>query len=69
MPLLLAGPVRLRAFALALALAYGLAWLAYRHAFVSTWCFFSAALSLVLLWVVQEPARARRPPPFQGLPG
>lgn len=68
-PLLLAGPVRLRAFALALALAYGLAWLAYRHAFVSTWCFFSAALSLVLLWVVQEPARARRPPPFQELPG
>jgi hypothetical protein len=69
-PLMLAGSGRLRGFALALALAYGLAWLGYRHAFVSTWCFFSAALSLLLLWVVREPATAPPGPlPAQGLPG
>ena len=69
-PLLLAGSGRLRGFALALALAYGLAWLGYRHAFVSTWCFFSAGLSLLLLWVVREPATAPVGPlPVQGLPG
>ena len=60
LPLLLTGSRRLGAFALALALAFALAWFGFRHALPSSWCFFSAALSLLLLWVVREPA----PPPL-----
>jgi hypothetical protein len=56
LPLVLTGSRRLGAFALALALAFALAWFGYRHALPSSWCFFSAALSLLLLWVVREPA-------------
>ena len=60
LPLMLTGSRRLGAFALALAMAFALAWFGYRHALPSSWCFFSAALSLLLLWVVREPA----PPPL-----
>lgn len=66
LPLLLAGSARLRIFALALALAYGLAWFRYQHAFVSIWCFLSAGLALLVLWVVREPV-GEKPAPAGGL--
>lgn len=55
LPLLLSGSPRLRLFAAALLLSFAMAWFGYRHAFVSSWCFFSAWLSPLLLWAVAEP--------------
>jgi hypothetical protein len=65
LPLMLTGSRRLGVFALALALAFALAWFGYRHALPSSWCFFSAALSLLLLWVVREPTVQRLAEPQQ----
>ncbi|MFZ0406618.1 MAG: DUF6629 family protein [Cyanobium sp.] len=64
LPWLLIPSQRLRLFTLAL-LASGLVadWLA-RHAFTSVWCFFSALLSGLILWLVRrEPAIQLAPQP------
>ena len=53
-PLLLHPRRRLRWLALALLLAFGVAQLAFLHAFSSVWCYFSAVLSSLLIWVVQD---------------
>ena len=54
LPLLLSPSWRLRWLALALALAFAIAQLAYLHAFSSVWCYFSAVLSILVLWVLAE---------------
>lgn len=61
LPLLLCLSRRLRLFAAALLLSFALAWFGYRHAFVSSWCFFSALLSPLLLWAVAEPEPLSHP--------
>ncbi|MFQ6538750.1 MULTISPECIES: DUF6629 family protein [Aphanothece] len=60
LPLILTGSRRLTWFAAALIAAFALAQVSYLHAFSSVWCYFSALLSLLLLWVVRE-ARPVRP--------
>jgi len=54
LPLLLTPSWRLRWLSLALALAFAIAQLAYLHAFSSVWCYFSAVLSILVLWVLAE---------------
>lgn len=54
-PLLLTPYHRLRWFAAALAVAFVVAQLAFLHAFSSVWCYFSAVLSLLVLWILREP--------------
>jgi hypothetical protein len=55
-PLLLTPFRRLRWFAAAIVIAFVYAQVAYLHAFSSVWCYLTAMLSAVLLWVVDEPA-------------
>lgn len=57
LPLLLSPSWRLRLLALALALAFAVAQLAFLHAFSSVWCYFSAVLSVLVVWVVGEQQR------------
>jgi hypothetical protein len=59
LPLILTGSRRLRWFAAALIGAFALAQGSYLYAFSSVWCYFSAVLSLLLLWVVREPRPTR----------
>lgn len=54
LPLLLTPCRRLRWFAVALALAFAVAQFAFLHAFSSVWCFFSAVLSLLVIWILEE---------------
>lgn len=58
LPLLLAPQRRLWLLAAALALAFAAAQLAYLHAFSSVWCYFSAVLSVLVVWIL-----AARPAP------
>jgi hypothetical protein len=55
-PLLLTPFRRLRWFAAAIVIASVYAQVAYLHAFSSVWCYLTAMLSALLLWVVDEPA-------------
>ncbi|WP_094554976.1 DUF6629 family protein [Synechococcus sp. 1G10] len=55
-PLLLTPFRRLRWFAAAIVIAFVYAQVAYLHAFSSVWCYLTAMLSALLLWVVEEPA-------------
>ena len=55
-PLLLTPLRRLHWLAGALALAFTMAQLAFLYAFSSVWCYFSALLSLLVIWVLQEEA-------------
>lgn len=57
LPLLLTPSWRLRWLALALAGAFALAQLAFLYAFSSVWCYFSAVLSLLVVWVLGEAPR------------
>lgn len=57
LPLLLAPGRRLRWLAVALALAFAVAQLAFLHAFSSVWCYLSALLSVLVVWVLREPQR------------
>lgn len=61
LPLLLTPSWRLRWLALALALAFAVAQLAFLFAFSSVWCYFSAVLSILVLWVLAE---QRQPAPI-----
>lgn len=54
LPLLLAPRRRLRWLALGLALAFAVAQLAFLHAFSSVWCYLSALLSILVVWVLGE---------------
>lgn len=38
-----------------LAVSFAVAQLAFLHAFSSVWCYFSAVLSLLVLWILREP--------------
>lgn len=58
LPLLIAPRPWLWLLALALAVAFAAAQLAYLYAFSSVWCYFSAVLSVLVLWVL-----AARPTP------
>jgi hypothetical protein len=59
LPLLLIPLSRLRLFGLALLAAGVLAdWIAH-HAFTSVWCFFSAMLSLWIIWLVRRECSSR----------
>ncbi len=62
LPLLLHPCWRLRWLGVALMLAFVLAQLAFLHAFSSVWCFFSALLSALVLWILlgEQPATLRR---------
>lgn len=57
-PLLLTPLRRLRWFAAGLMAAFVYAQVAYIHAFTSVWCYLAALLSVLLIWVVDEPAAA-----------
>ena len=50
---------RLRWLAAGLALAFALAQVAYLHAFSSVWCYFSAVLSAMVLWILSAERRDR----------
>ena len=63
LPLLLTPYRRLRWFAVGLAVAFAVAQLAFLHAFSSVWCYFSAVLSLLVLWILREPQRQAAPQP------
>lgn len=54
LPLILP-PADLRWFGLSVLLAFAFSQLAYAHVFVSMWCFFSAVLSLEIVWIVSRP--------------
>ncbi len=54
LPLLLTSSRRLRWLAVALALAFVVVQVAYLHAFSSVWCYFSAILSVLVVWVLRE---------------
>lgn len=56
LPLLLVPCRRLPFFALLLLLGFVIAWQGWSHAFGSLWCFLSALLSLLVLWVMADPA-------------
>lgn len=59
MPLLLTSCRRVWLLAAALALAFGVAQVAFLHAFSSVWCYFSAVLSVLVVWILwaESPAR------------
>ena len=59
-PLFLHPCRRLRWLGAGLTLAFALAQLAYVHAFSSVWCYFSAVLSALVLWILraEEPQQA-----------
>ena len=61
LPLLLTPMRRLRWLAGGLALAFTIAQLAFLYAFSSVWCYFSALLSLLVIWVLQEESSVVRP--------
>lgn len=58
LPLLLHPYQRLRWLGVALVVAFALTQLAYLHAFSSVWCYFSALLSTLVLWVLREEGAA-----------
>lgn len=62
LPLLLSSSRRLPWLAAALALAFAWAQLAFLHAFSSVWCYFSAVLSALVLWILQEEPATTQPP-------
>ena len=60
-PLLLLPSARLRGFGIALLVSGVVAEWLYRHAFASVWCYFSAVLSGLIVWMVwTEPSACRR---------
>lgn len=61
LPLLLTPIHRLRWLAGGLALAFTIAQLAFLYAFSSVWCYFSALLSLLVIWVLQGESPSVRP--------
>lgn len=58
LPLLLTPLRRPRWLALALALSFVAAQIAFLHAFSSVWCYFSAVLSVLVVWVLGERPQA-----------
>jgi hypothetical protein len=54
LPLLLHPYRRLRLLGLALAVSFAVAQLAFLYAFTSVWCFFSALMSIFLLWIIRD---------------
>jgi hypothetical protein len=61
-PLLLTPLRRLRWFAAAVMAGFVYAQVAYLHAFSSVWCYIVALLSVVLIWVVEEPGTGKALP-------
>lgn len=55
LPLLCTPSHRLRWLCVGLAVSFAVAQLAFLHAFSSVWCYFSAVLSLLVLWILREP--------------
>jgi len=53
LPLLLHPFRRLRWLGVALAFAFAVVQLAFLHAFSSVWCYFSALISVLLIWIIQ----------------
>jgi len=58
-PLLFSSHRHIRIFGALVALSMVLASLAYDYAFVSVWCFFAAVLSLYLVYMIRELAKAK----------
>jgi hypothetical protein len=60
-PLLLTSGRRVWLLAAALVLAFGVAQVAFLHAFSSVWCYFSAVLSVLVVWILwtESPARSQ----------
>jgi hypothetical protein len=56
LPLLLLRSAGVRVFGVLLVISYLVAQLLYVYAFTSVWCFFSALLSVVIVWLVLDPA-------------
>lgn len=54
LPLFLPPGWRLRCFAVALVMAFAVSQIAYLYAFSSVWCFFSAVLSVLVVWILRE---------------
>ena len=54
LPLLLHPYRRPRLLGLALAISFALAQLAFLYAFTSVWCYFSALMSILLLWIIRD---------------
>jgi hypothetical protein len=54
LPLLLHPYRRLRLLGFALAVSFAVAQLAFLYAFTSVWCFFSALISILLLWIIRD---------------
>jgi hypothetical protein len=64
LPLLLTTSRRVWLLAAALALAFAVAQLGFLYAFSSVWCYFSAVLSALVVWILlraESPARAHAP--------
>jgi hypothetical protein len=53
LPLLLHPYLRLRWLGVALAVAFAVTQVAFLHAFSSVWCYFSALISILLIWILQ----------------
>jgi len=53
LPLLLHPFRRLRWLGVAMAVAFGVTQLAFLHAFSSVWCYFSALISMLLIWIIR----------------
>lgn len=54
LPLLLSSSVQLRRFGLLVLVSFVVSILLYSYAFISVWCFFAAALSVQVLWIVHR---------------
>ena len=64
-PLWLPPNQRLRCLAVVLAASFAIAHLAFVYAFSSVWCYFSAVLSMLVIWIVQsdDPGQVREQEP------
>ena len=58
LPLLLHPYLRLRWLGVALAFAFAVVQLAFLHAFSSVWCYFSALISILLIWIIRDASAA-----------
>jgi hypothetical protein len=63
LPLLLSPSARIAAFGCSLLLAFGLADWVYHQAFSSVWCYFSAVLSSMIVWIVRTEPLGAEPSP------
>lgn len=53
-PSLLASDRRVKVFGLLIALAFATTWLFFRYAYISVFCFWGAAMSLYLVWMIRD---------------